>query len=129
MLQLLVIVLGVLAGADAGRAQQCLHGALETAEDRVRRERAMDFARRVNIAQQLASPRGPRYRPLDELPSIPPVPDGFELQFHTDGRSYAFSLKDRRDPCRFAVFSDQEGAVYAAAPQPQRATILPLETR
>jgi hypothetical protein len=125
-----VTVLGVLAGADAARAQQCLHGQLETADDRVRRERAMDFARRVNAAQQiLPAPRGPRYRPLEELPSLPPAPDGFALQFHTDGRSYTFSLKDRRDPCRFAVFSDQEGAVYAAAPQPQRAIILPLETR
>lgn len=129
MLQVLVTVLGVLAGADVVHAQPCLHGALETADDRVRRERAMDFARRVNAAQALPSPRGLRYRPLEELPSVPPVPGGFELQFHTDGRSYTFSLKDRRDPCRFAVFSDQEGAVYAAAPQPPRPTILPLDTR
>lgn len=95
----------------------------------VRRERAMDVARRVNAAQHLPSPRGPRYRPLEELRSIPPLPDGFDLQFHTDGRSYTFSLKDRLDPCRFAVFSDQDGAVYAAAPQPQPPTVLPLETR
>jgi len=60
---------------------------------------------------------------------VPRVPDGFDLQFHTDGRAYTLSLKDRRDPCRFAVFSDQEGAVYAAVPQPPRAITLPLETR
>lgn len=129
MLKVLFTVLGILAAADAARAQQCLHGQLETADDRVRRERAAEFARRVNAAQALPSPRGQRYRPLDELPHLPPVPDGFELQFHTDGRSYTLALKDRRDPCRFAVFSDQEGAVYAAVPQPQRPTILPLDTR
>jgi hypothetical protein len=129
MLNVLLTVLGVLSAADAAHAQQCLHGQLETADDRLRRERAMEFARRINAAQALPSPRGPRYRPLEELPVLPPVPDGFELQFHTDGRSYVLSLKDRRDPCRFAVFSDQESAVYAAVPQPSRATILPLETR
>lgn len=128
MLTLLVAALGLLAGADVARAQPCLHGPFEAAADRARRERAMDFARRVNAAQALPSPRGPQYRPLEQL-LLPPVPDGFELQFHTDGRSYTLSLKDRRDPCRFAVFSDQAGAVYAAVPQPPRATILPLETR
>lgn len=129
MLALVIIALGLLAAADTARAQQCLHTQLETAEDRVRRERAIEFARRVNAAQAMPAPRGPRYRALEELPLLPPVPDGFELQFHTDGRSYTLSLKDRRDPCRFAVFTDQEGAVYAAVPQPRRGIIIPLDSR
>ncbi len=128
MFPLLVTMLGLLAAADAARAQQCLHMQLETVEDRVRRERAMEFARRVNAAQAMPAPRGPRYRALEELPFLPPVPEGFDLQFHTNGRSYTLVLKDRRDPCRFAVFSDQEGAVYAAVPQPGRATLVPVES-
>jgi hypothetical protein len=129
MLPLVIAALGLLGTADAARAQQCLHMQLETAEDRVRRDRAMEFARRVNAAQAIPAPRGPRYRALEELPYLPPVPDGFELQFHTDGRSYTLSLKDRRDPCRFAVFSDQDGAVYAAVPQPPRPVTIPVDSR
>jgi len=129
MLTIVMTVFGLFAAAEAAGAQQCLHTQLETAEDRIRRERAMEFARRVHAAQALPAPGGPRYRPLEELRVLQPVPDGFDVQFHTDGRSYTLSLKDRRDPCRFAVFTDQEGAVYAAVPQPQRATILPLDTR
>jgi len=134
MLPLLVAVISLLAGAHRAHAQipSCLHTQLETAGDRVRREQAMAFARRVHLAQQLAprdrAPGSGRYRPLEELPGLPRVPDGFDLQFHTDGKSYVLTLKDRRDPCRFAVFSDQEGAVYAAVPQPSRATIQPLDT-
>ncbi|MBI2189882.1 MAG: hypothetical protein HYU37_22625 [Acidobacteria bacterium] len=129
MLIPVLTMLGLLAATDVARAQQCLHGRLGTMEDRTRRERALEFARRVNAVQALPSPGGPRYRPLEELPMLPAVPEGFDLQFHTDGRSYTLLLKDRRDPCRFAVFSDQEGTVYAAVPQPPRATVLPLETR
>jgi hypothetical protein len=128
MLPLVVSALGLLATADAVQAQQCLHTRLETAEDRLRRDRAIEFVRRVNAAQAMPTSRGPRYRALEELPFVPPVPDGFEVQFHTDGRSYALSLKDRRDPCRFAVFSDQEGAVYAAVPQPSRPMTIPVES-
>ena len=126
---LLAVLSALPAAAAPARAQQCLHTQLETAEDRVRRERAMEFVLRVNAAQSMRGTRGPRYGPLEELPFLPPVPDGFALQFHTDGRRYVLALKDRRDPCRFAVFSDQEGAVYAAVPQPPRAITLPLETR
>ena len=39
--------------------------------------------------------------------------------FHTDGRTYMFSLKDDRDPCFVAVFSDHNGLVYATNPEPE----------
>ena len=112
-------------------AQDCLHVQNETAEDRTRREQALQFARRLNAAQHmmLPSPQGPRYRQPDELRNLPPVPLGFQLQFHTDGRTYSFSLKDMRDNCRFAVFSDQDGLVYAATPQQPSPTIIPLDTQ
>lgn len=121
----------LICGTASALAQECLHVQNETASDRVRREQALQFARRLNAAQHSTMPgqQGQRYRAPDELRSLPPVPPGFQLQFHTDGRTYTFALKDSRDPCRFAVFSDQDGYVYAASPQQPAATIIPLETQ
>ena len=66
---------------------------------------------------------------LAEFLSLPTLPPGFVLQFHTDGRSYAFSLKDGRDACRFAIFSDQHGYLYGGVPHRPRAILTPLDTR
>jgi hypothetical protein len=44
--------------------------------------------------------------------------------FHLGGRRYTFSLKDDRDPCFFAIFSDHDGLIYATVPQ-QQATDVP----
>ena len=44
------------------------------------------------------------------------VPDGFEVQLATDGRAYTFSVKDVRDACKSAFFSDQVGVIYSASP-------------
>jgi hypothetical protein len=46
----------------------------------------------------------------------------------TDGDTYSFSLKDMRDPCRYATFSDHEGYVYEAVPR-TGAEIVPLGTK
>ena len=129
--QILITATLLFGGFGTVFAQQCLHTDLETAEDRVRRERALEFARRLNAAEQMAPPVSPgrRYRPPDELLNLPQVPNGFQLQFNTDGRTYVLSLKDTRDPCRFAVFTDQDGHVYAATPQQRSAVIVPLGTK
>ena len=82
-----------------------------------------------NAAEQSSFPAGRTYRRPDEFLSLPTLPPGFVLQFHTDGRSYAFSLKDGRDPCRFAIFSDQHGYLYAGVPHRPRAILTPLDTR
>jgi hypothetical protein len=110
-------------------AQECLHGPNETAAERTRREQAVIYAQRLNAAEQFSFPAGGTYRRPEELLTLPPLPPGFLLQFHTDGRSYVFSLKDGRDPCRFAIFSDQQGYLYAAVPQRPRALLTPLDTR
>ena len=110
-------------------AQQCLHGPDETAPDRARREQATLYAERLNAVEQSSFPAGRTYRRPEELVNLPPLPPGFLLQFNTDGRSYAFSLKDERDPCRFAIFSDQKGYLYAGIPQRPRPTLIPLDTR
>ena len=115
----------------AAFAQTCLHGSNETAGERLRREQAIAFAHQLNAAEKFAGGGiGPqrRYRPLEEL-RVPRIPAGFTVKLRTDGAGYIFSLKDTRDPCGFAVFSDQDGDVYAATPAPHQATVVPLETR
>ena len=56
------------------------------------------------------------YKPFDELFNLPDMPEGFRVQLHTDGTTYTFSVKDTRDPCGYAVFSDQSLDIYEAVP-------------
>ena len=109
----------------------CLHGANEAPAQKVRRDAALQLATRINLAQSIVIGPGPRsrYRTLEELTTIPPTPAGFELQFHTDGATYSFSIKDRIDPCRYAVFSDQEKVLYEAVARRDEAVIVPLDTK
>jgi hypothetical protein len=80
-------------------------------------------------------PIGPRsqsqrgYRSLDQLANLPPLPAGFAVQFHSDDRSYTFSLKDTRDACHYAIFSDQDKRIYEAVPRADTTAIVPLGTR
>ena len=130
------IVLSILSlltfGVGTAAAQTCLHGTDETPAQRTRREAAIQLATRINLAQIVTSgPRTPnnRYRPLSELTSIPPTPQGFDLQFHTDGNSYSFSIKDRMDPCRYVVFSDQDKFLYEAIARRDAPVLVPLDTK
>jgi hypothetical protein len=110
-------------------AQDCLHGPGESSAQQARRDQALAVAARINLAQSMAAPgQGRRYRPLEELPNVPPPPPGFELRFQTDGRRYAFSLKDRLDPCGYAVFSDDEREIYEGIAR-RGPVLVPLETR
>ena len=122
----------VLAWTGTAFAQQnCLHGASETPANKARRDQAIRVARGINTAENMGlAPRrpGPRYRRFDELTMVPAIPAGFALQFHTDGETYGFSLKDERDPCRYAIFSDQEGYIYEAQPRVS-VEIVPLDTK
>jgi len=123
------------AAQTFGSNQRCLHGQDEQQADRTRRDQAVRVARQINRAENTASLRGPsqprRYVPLDDprigAVGIPAAPDGFRLRFYTDTESYAFSLKDTRDRCGFAVFSDQDGRIYEALPTSGNAQILPAE--
>jgi hypothetical protein len=110
-----------------GRLQnrQCLHDQLETRTERVRRERALSVADAITRAQAAARRFGARrYLPLAELFNVPEVPEGFRVQLYTDDSTYAFSIKDSRDPCGYAVFSDQSMDVYEAIPTPRGGTQL-----
>jgi hypothetical protein len=119
----------VLAAAAPALAQNCLHGANETSASKTRRDQALQIAIRIN-QQQAMMPRlnaRRRYVPLEQLANIPAVPPGFDLQLHTDGQTYAFSLKDRLDPCGYAIFSDQEREIYEGVPRRGVVTV-PLDT-
>ena len=118
-------------GAGTAAAQTCLHGANEAPAQKTRRDAAIQLATRINLAQSMTIGPGPRsrYRPLDELTNIPPTPQGFELQFHTDGDTYSFSIKDRMDPCRYVVFSDQDKFLYEAIARRDAPVVVPLDTR
>ena len=110
-------------------AQNCLHGSDETAANRARRQQAVQYAARVNAAEGMSVPRLQKYRPLDELPNLPALPAGFDIQFHTDGLTYTFSLKDTRDACHYAIFSDQDKLLYEAIPSKGEPTFVPLGTK
>jgi hypothetical protein len=106
--------------AASAQIKPCLHDQLESQADRARREKALELAEDINRAQGLARRFGPRgqgdYKPLDQLTNLPDVPEGFRVQLHTDGTTYSFSIKDTRDPCGYAVFSDQSLDIYEAVP-------------
>lgn len=128
-LSLLVLML---FGGGTAAAQTCLHGANEAPAQKARRDAAIQLATRINLAESMIigpGPRGNRYRPLEELMNIPATPQGFELQFHTDGNTYTFSIKDRMDPCRYAVFSDQDKFLYEAIARRDAPVVVPLDTR
>ena len=121
----------LLGAATSGFAQECLHGRNETAGHRQRREQAITVAHSINAAQRAAIAVDPRatYKRISEL-KLPEVPDNFQITLHVNGRrTYAFSLKDVADPCYFAIFSDQDGFVYAAYPEPGAPVIVPAQPR
>ncbi len=114
---LVTVVASAFLFSDSAYGQPCLHGQSESASNRQRRQRALRVASVINMAQAQAlrvDPQQRGYRPLEELANVPFLPRGFTIQFHTDSETYTFSIKDTLDPCRFAVFSDQDGFVYEA---------------
>ena len=133
MFKLVISMLLLLTcGAGTAAAQTCLHGANETPAQK-------SAPRRGDPAGDAHQPGavvtfGPALAnaatgPLEELTNIPPTPQGFELQFHTDGDSYSFSIKDRMDPCRYVVFSDQDKFLYEAIARRDEPMVVPLDTR
>jgi hypothetical protein len=119
--------------AAAQFAPRCLHGSSEQAVDQRRRQQALALARAVNQAENPIPrvipppPRPWRYRPLAELPDLPPPPPDFKMRFHTDGPGYMFSLKDTADPCQYAIFSDQDQGIYEGEAIRPGARIMPAD--
>ena len=105
-----------LQATQSAQGARCLHGSSEQPNERIRREQALRMAEQINRAEGfgVGSPRNRRYLPFDRLTDVPATPAGFRLQFHTDGPTYTFSLKDTTDLCHYAIFSDQDQGIYQA---------------
>jgi hypothetical protein len=118
-----------LRAVQSAPGAQCLHGPSEQSNDRIRREQALRLIEEINRAESrdTSAPRHRRYRPLDQLGNIPPTPAGFRLQFLTDGSTYSVSLKDTRDVCNYAIFSDQDQAIYQATARGENPRIVPAD--
>jgi hypothetical protein len=101
-----------------GRIATCRHDENEGAADRARREQALSLAREINRAQGRIAERTRKYARLSELRDLPAAPEGFQVHLLTDGDAYSLSIKDARDVCHYAVFSDQAGLLYEGSPKP-----------
>jgi hypothetical protein len=117
-------VVGALATGwtlEVVHAQQqpvCLHGASETPADAARRQDAILVMRAINTAQAQAFATNQAYRNFRDLTTsgLPPRPAGFVTQLTVESSTYALLLKDTSDPCRYTLFSDQEGLIYVGSP-------------
>src|SRR4030095_7347033 len=91
--------------AQGAPPRACLHGADESADQRTRRQQAIDYVTKVNVAEGARAALSGKYLALDALTNVPARPAGFDVQFHYDDRSYTLSLKDTRDMCHYAIFT------------------------
>ena len=96
----------------------CLHDQNASETDRTRRAQALTLAKAIHTAEADAVRRTRQYQPLASLGSLPAVPAGFALKLFADRDDYVFALKDTRDPCRYAVFSDSAGLLYEKSARP-----------
>jgi len=120
----IVVLTGIPATAwtvNVVHAQQqpaCLHGARETPADAGRRQAAIRVMRAINTAQAQAFAMNQAYRNFRELTTsgLPPRPAGFLTQLTVEGSTYALLLRDTIDPCRYTLFTDQDGLIYVGSP-------------
>jgi hypothetical protein len=105
-------------GLTAQQQPVCLHAAGETPADAARRQEAVRVMRAINTAQARAFTANRTYRNFRELTNLglPRRPSGFLTQLTVEGSTYALLLKDTADPCRYTLFSDQEGLIYVGSP-------------
>jgi hypothetical protein len=117
-------------------AQQCLHGADESAEQKARRVQAVGATRQVNNLQanrpdarngvyldqaEISSPymeqakKSGAAAPYNFEPEAEVLP-GWQLTLNKTENGYWFMIKDKTDPCGFALISNQSGLIYLAEP-------------
>jgi hypothetical protein len=90
----------------------CLHGPDETTEEAARRTAALGFTRHINTLEATSFPSTNSYQPASGLTLSRSLPDGFTLNLTANATGYAFSVRDMRDKCAFAYFSDQNGIIF-----------------
>jgi hypothetical protein len=99
-------------GRQLSSGISCRHQQGANQEDRARRAQALTLAKAINTAEAELVRRTRQYQPFESLRNLPVVPSGFQLNLYADRSGYIFAIKDTRDPCRFAVFSDASGLLY-----------------
>jgi hypothetical protein len=113
--------------AAPNSASQCLHGSDESGKQAGRRREALIAARALNTLQMRQKATTGAF--LDQAASLVQlelarmvdgnggeIAPGWEFHLLTTGDSYLFSVKDAKDPCRFAFFSDNTGLIYTTRP-------------
>lgn len=90
----------------------CHHDVSATEGDQNRRSQALILAKAINTAEADTFRRAREYQPLASLGTLPAVPFGFTLKLFADRDDYVFAVKDTRDPCGYAIFSDSAGLLY-----------------
>jgi hypothetical protein len=138
MTRLILMTIFSCAVATPALAQQCLHGADETPQQKARRVQALSATRNVNNMQaNQPGARGNTYLRHEDLASSPfaqnpkqsgeafkafnltpgeEILPGWELKLEVSDEGYWFMIKDKTDPCGFAYISNRAGLIYSAEP-------------
>jgi hypothetical protein len=115
----LIALAGGVGWSAAARAQQpkaCLHGTDESAANRARRVQAVGLIRAISNAEVQTSSSAGAFAPLAFLSGLPATPDGFTVTLSADLDGYALLMTDSTDPCRYTLFTNQNGLIYVGAP-------------
>jgi hypothetical protein len=114
----LVVPVTQWALVTAQQPPACLHGPNETAADAGRRMDALRVVRAINSAQAQTFRASQAYANFQTLTTagLPSRPAGFAAQLTVEGSAYTIVLRDAVDPCRYTLFSDQDGVIYVASP-------------
>jgi hypothetical protein len=118
--QFMVAVLMTLVVTPNASAQDCLVTNVESADQRARRDDAVQYLIAINTAQARSQSEGGRFVALDDIQGLPSTPVGFIPKLLYDQWSYIVRLKDYFDACGFALFSDERGVIYQSHPRPVR---------
>ena len=134
-----VTVLCCLLAAGTVRAQQCLHGPNESADEAARRKDALTAARMINNLQanqpgqsdqtylsheqlmtspfylQMQRSTNDVVKRISLLPGTDILPN-WSLTLDVSRTGYWFMVKDKTDPCGFAYISNQNGLIFSAEP-------------
>jgi hypothetical protein len=97
---------------NSRNAAVCRHGEDESPANRTQRLQALALASAINRAEGQQARQTRQYAPLANLGALPPVPQDFTLKLYADSDGYVTVLKDVRDPCRYAIFTDHGGHIY-----------------
>jgi type II secretory pathway pseudopilin PulG len=116
--QFVVAVLMTVVAAPNAVAQNCPVTNVEPADQRARRDDAVQYLIAINTAQARFQSESGRFVSLGDIQGLPSTPVGFIPKLLHDQWSYIVSLKDYFDACGFALFSDERGVIYQSHPHP-----------